>query len=212
MPMILGSLMLGPTSAEPLIDDPELPGSSESESPAQPEGPVVVEGSLDHGCAILEPGIGLQARFGQGNHGVFFATAVSGEMVETAPSGTELPGLGALSTIAVPSTSEDLPEPTCISASCTVFTVEGDLPEGAPLPPLDLPATGVTVTEKDGKLVVTDEDGTVLLETDPAESGAFGFEIETGSVRPLDGDDIPSHPGIEFRDGGIATQGCTTLG
>ncbi len=207
--MILGSLLLGPTSAEPLIDDPKPTDSSATESHAQPQGSVVADETPDTDCAMLVPGIEIHPGFDQKNPGVFFATAV--EIVGKAPTVDELTELPAFSAIAESSSSEDLTEPECSIASCSVLALDDELPEGAPTPPFGLPATGISVTEEDGKIVVTDENGTVLLETDAPEDGTFGFEIEDGSVRQLDGADLPSLPEIDFQFAGASPAGCAPL-
>ena len=209
--MILGSLLLGPTSAEPLIDDPDPSGSSATESQAQPEGSVVADETPNSDCAMLVPGIEIQPGLDHENPGVFFATAVSGEMAGEIPTADELTELSAISAIAKASFSDNQTGPDCIFASCSVRTLDDELPEGAPAPPFDLPATGISVTEEDGKIVVADEDGAVLLETDAAEIGTLGFEIEDGSIRQLDAADLPSLPEIEFHDGGVSTAGCLPL-
>ena len=209
--MILGSLLLGPTSAEPLIDDPEPSGSSATEPQAQPEGSLVADETPNTDCAMPFPVIEIRPGLDHENPGVFVATAVSGETAGEVTPTDELTELPAISTIAEASFSDDQTAADCIFASCSVLAVDGELPEGAPTPPFGLPATGISVTEKDGKIVVADEDGTVLLETDASENGTFGFEIEDGSVRQLDGADLPSLSGFEFQDGGVSTAGCLPL-
>ncbi len=211
--MILGALMLSPTSAEPLVDDPGSTGSSAADSSAHSEGVVIAGGSLDDGCATLIPGIELPPGFDYENPpGVFIGTEIDGEMAFRVPTDDELSEFSPLPNGAEFPFLDDLAGHGCIVAGCSVLSLDQALPDGAPTPPLGLPTTEISVTEKNGRVVVTDPDGTVLFETDVPENGALGFEIEDGSVRQIDEANPPSLSGFESQSAGVSTEGCAPLG
>lgn len=180
--IILGSMMLSPTSAAPTDPDEGSVVANHLSSFSATSGLIVAEGPVDGRCSA-------------------FASAIEvpeGLDHEHPPDG--LPG-------------EDLHDQMVFLFASTEdladVPVAPDIGQGFPTPPIDAPSPRISVVEKDGKVVVSDEDGNVLLETDASTDGIVGFQIEDGVATQIDPEDMPPLPDDPFRSAGGTGCGLT---